>query len=62
VLEDAVAFIASDKDADVLPPGFVPYTLDELLQLFGDECLSADSLRSVHRVKKHDRTIKDVQL
>lgn len=61
VLEDTVAFVASDIDVKTLPLGFTPYTLDELSLLFADGSLSEDSLRLIHQAKKHGGTITDVR-
>ena len=60
VLEDSVAFIHDDFDPVRLPHGFVPYTLSELLKLFADGSLSADSLRLIHVAKKHGGKVTDV--
>ncbi len=60
VLEDSVAFIEDDFDPACLPDGFVPYTLGELLKLFTDTSLSADSLRLIHVAKQYGGKVTDV--
>ena len=60
VLEDSVAFIEDDFDPARLPHGFVPYTVDELLKLFADTSLSADSLRLIHVAKQYGGKVTDV--
>ena len=60
VLEDSVAFIEDDFDPERLPTGFIPYTVDELLKLFADTSLSADSLRLIHVAKQYGGKVTDV--
>ena len=54
VLEDFVAFYNTDGDRRKVPPGFVCYGQDELLELFGEGRpeFSADTLRLIHQAKR----------
>ena len=51
-LQDLVAFYRDEADKAAIPPGFVPYRLAELRELFGRGKCSSDRLRLVHGVKK----------
>jgi|TARA_B100002003_G_C13774740_1_gene384079 hypothetical protein len=53
-VEDFVAFYSGEKNRQSVPPGFVPYSLEELSKLFaeGEEPLSPNGLRLVHQAKK----------
>jgi hypothetical protein len=63
VLEDLVAFYGTDADLEKIPPGFVPYSLDELDKLFADENneWSPDSLRLLHHAKKQGAVVTEVR-
>ena len=54
VLQDLVAFVIDETDAEKVPPGFVVYTDTELWELFSPEKpdLNADALRRIHYAKK----------
>ena len=54
VLRDLVAFHRDDVDPATIPPGFVPYSDDELRHLFGEDGAqpSPDALRLIHAAKK----------
>ena len=54
VLDDFVAFYATEADKAKIPPGFVPYSDAELWELYGPDKpdLSADALRLIHAAKK----------
>ena len=54
VLRDLVAFHRDDVDPATIPPGFVPYSDDELRPLFGKDGdqPSPDALRLIHAAKK----------
>ena len=54
VLQDLVAFHRNDVDPATIPPGFVPYSDDELRPLFGEDGdqPSPDALRLIHAAKK----------
>ena len=54
VLQDMVAFVRSNEDLDEVPPGFTPYTLEELQELFkeGEDAPSVRHLRLIHDAKK----------
>ena len=54
VLEDTVAFYNTDEDRVKIPPGFVPYSTDELKELFGEPQSSpnTNALRLIHQAKK----------
>jgi hypothetical protein len=52
-LEDFVVFHRDDVDPATLPPGFVPYSVQELERLFGDGTeVAASTLRLIHQAKK----------
>ncbi|MFC1944984.1 hypothetical protein ACFLX5_05880 [Chloroflexota bacterium] len=54
VLEDSVAFYKTEADRQKIPPGFVPYSDQELWGLFGEgkAAHSPDKLRLIHEAKK----------
>jgi len=54
VLRDLVAFHRDDVDLATIPPGFVPFSDDELRHLFGEDGdqPSPDALRLIHAAKK----------
>ncbi len=54
VLQDVIAFHGDETDRSKIPPGFVPYSQSELLELFDDQepPLSAATLRLIHEAKK----------
>ena len=61
VLRDLVAFHRDDVDPATIPPGFVPYSDDELRHLFGEDGdqPSPDALRLIHATKKTGGVIKN---
>lgn len=51
-LDDLVAFYKCDSDKAKIPPGFVPYSLQELVELFGGKKpLPIGKLRLIHAAK-----------
>lgn len=53
VLKDYIAFVKNDSYLKDVPPGFVPYSDDELRSLFGGpDSLSSAKLRLIHEAKK----------
>ena len=54
VLDDLVAFHRDDVDPAAIPAGFVPYSDDELHDMFGDDGVkrSPDALRLIHAAKR----------
>ena len=54
VLRDLVAFHRDDVDPATIPPGFVPYSDDELRHLFGEDGAEPplNALRLIHAAKK----------
>ena len=51
-LDDLIAFHKSDSDKAKIPPGFVAYSLQELVELFGGKKpLPIDKLRLIHAAK-----------
>jgi len=52
VLQDLVAFYRDEVDQSKIPPGFVPYSLAELTELFGKGKCSSDRLRVIHEAKR----------
>jgi hypothetical protein len=53
LLQDLVSFYRDEADKANIPPGFVPYSLQELTELFGSKKRhSLDKLRLVHEAKK----------
>ena len=52
--DDMVAFVRSDHDLEKVPPGFTPYTVEELGHLFsqGKDAPSPIQLRLSHEAKK----------
>ena len=61
VLEDYVVYHRNDVDLATIPPSFVPYSEDELYQLFGedDEQPSPDALRLIHAAKKKGALVRE---
>lgn len=51
VLQDFVAFYKTEADRRKIPPGFVPYSDQELRELFG-EGKTTHSLQLIHKAKK----------
>ena len=53
-LNDLVAFYRTEADREKIPPGFVPYSDQELRELFGEgkAALSPSTLRLIHEAKK----------
>ena len=53
-LNDLVAFYRTEADREKIPPGFVPYSDQELRELFGEgkAALSPGTLRLIHESKK----------
>ena len=54
VLNDSVAFYRAEKDRQKIPPGFVPYSLQEIQILFSEDEdeFSVNGLRLIHEAKK----------
>ena len=54
MLEDLVAFYESESYLKSIPPGFVPYSRHELIELFGDDkpAIPLEKLRLIHEAKK----------
>jgi len=52
VLCDLVAFYRDEEARRKIPPGFVPYSVMELGQLFGDKHVPEASLKVIHEAKK----------
>ncbi len=54
VLRDLVVFHRDDVDPATIPPGFVPYSEDELQHLFGEDGAEPplNALRLIHAAKK----------
>ncbi len=63
VLQDYVGFYLTEKDRAKVPPGFVPYSDDELRRLFGPEQpdWTPDALRRIHGAKKTGADITNVK-
>ena len=52
-LADFVAFYHDEADRARIPPGFVPYSMEELGRLFGDRTeVAMSTLRLIHQAKK----------
>ena len=53
VLQDLIAFYRGEADRAGIPPGFVPYSLRELTELFGqNRKTSQHELKLIHEAKK----------
>lgn len=52
-LTDLVAFYRDEGAKSEIPPGFVPYSVKELGELFGTNPISGHELRLIHEAKKH---------
>lgn len=54
VLDDSIAFYRTEEDRKMIPPGFVPYSKEELGVLFaeGDKAPSLNGLRLIHEAKR----------
>jgi hypothetical protein len=53
VLCDLVAFYKGEEDRAKIPPGFVPYSLNELKELFGKgKQITPQRLRLIHEAKR----------
>jgi len=63
VVEDFVAFVASEDDANSVPPGFTVYTELELFLLFNEAepDWTPDGLRRIHTYKKAGLYITDIR-
>ena len=61
VLEDLVAFYKTEADRKRIPPGFVPYSVAEMDELFGEgeEAPSTSALRLIHEAKKCGAHVKE---
>jgi hypothetical protein len=60
VLQDLIAFYRGEADKSKIPPGFVPYSLRELKELFGKGSkVSKNELRLIHEAKRQGGVIKD---
>ena len=60
VLQDLVAFYRGEADKVKIPPGFVPYSLRELKELFGKGSkIPKEELIVIHEAKRQGGTIKD---
>lgn len=55
VLQDLIAFYRGEEARSKIPPGFVPYSEQELWELFeeGKTAPSPGTLRLIHEAKKH---------
>jgi len=55
ILEDYIAFYRTEADRKKIPPGFVPYSEQELRELFGEgkTAPSPNGLRLIHQAKKY---------
>lgn len=55
VLQDLVAFYQDEETKSKIPPGFVPYSEQELWELFreGKTAPSPSTLKLIHEAKKH---------
>jgi len=63
ILNDLVAFYRDEDARSKIPPGFVPYSEDELRELFGEgkQFPSKPTLRLIHEAKKQGGCIKSNQ-
>ena len=63
VLNDLVAFYRDEDARSKIPPGFVPYSVGELQELFGGgkQSPSQHTLRLIHEAKKQGGCIKSNQ-
>jgi hypothetical protein len=59
VLQDHIAFYATEPDRAKVPPGFVPFCATELRELFGADRpdMSPDTLRLIHTAKVLGATV-----
>lgn len=62
-LEDFLAFHDSTQDLQQIPPGFVPYSIQELWKLFGNgnDYMSATALRRIHAAKRSGANVVDAR-
>lgn len=62
VLKAKIAFVRGAEGAQRIPGGYVPYTGDELVELYGPGVspVNHDTLRLIHEAKRHGAVIKDV--
>jgi len=51
-LSDLVLFYRDKETKSEIPPGFVPYSVKELCELFGGNPVSEHELRLIHEAKK----------
>lgn len=63
LLEDTLALYRSAGDLPNIPPGFVPYSMEELGKLFGDDesAPSVSALRRFHLAKKMGAVVTDAR-
>lgn len=60
-LDDLIAFYKSDSDKAKIPPGFVAYSLQELVELFGGKKpLPMGKLRLIHAAKAQGAKVQSV--
>lgn len=60
VLEDLIAFYKDEVDRVNIPPGFVPYSLRELKELFSEVSkVGPDELRIIHEAKRQGGVVRD---
>jgi len=60
VLHDLIAFCRSEEDKNKVPPGFVPYSLMELKELFSlGSKFPENELRLIHEVKRRGGRVTD---
>ena len=58
-LDDLIAFYMSDSDKAKIPPGFVAYSLQELVELFGGKKpLPRGELRLIHAAKARGASVQ----
>ncbi len=63
VLEDKIAFVRGADGVQRIPGGYVPYTGDELVELYGPGVspVKHDTLRLIHEAKRYGAVITGVE-